>query len=164
MSTLCAAVPPPRSWRGGALLSAIGLFFILTRTAVASPPQPVIHMLSNAGMAPFAVHVHALDSNLGAGSSLTARYQWDFGDPQGAYNTLEGFNAAHLYDAPGTYTVTLTVTNEEGFSAQAAASVTVSSDTRVRIHVAANGSDSNDGHSSTNPIRTFAHAMELVDE
>jgi YVTN family beta-propeller protein len=54
----------------------------------------------------------------GSGSSDTdgtvARYDWDFGDGE----TLEDGGPAptHLYAEPGTYTVTLTVTDDEGCS------------------------------------------------
>ncbi|HWE96497.1 MAG TPA: hypothetical protein VG269_21220 [Tepidisphaeraceae bacterium] len=39
----------------------------------------------------------------GNGALLTA----DFGDPAGAFNVLRGYNAAHVYDAPGVYKLTL---------------------------------------------------------
>ncbi|MDB5302359.1 MAG: hypothetical protein JWO87_4022, partial [Phycisphaerales bacterium] len=32
---------------------------------------------------------------------------FDFGDPKGAFNRLTGFNAAHVYDKPGAYTLTV---------------------------------------------------------
>jgi hypothetical protein len=44
-------------------------------------------------------------------------YMWDFGDSfsKGANsNSLEGFNAAHVFEQPGTYIVTLTVKNSAG--------------------------------------------------
>lgn len=34
-------------------------------------------------------------------------FRWDFGDEQGDYNLLGGFNAAHLYERPGSYIVSL---------------------------------------------------------
>ena len=37
-------------------------------------------------------------------------YEWDFGDG----NTATGVNPTHVYDGPGTYTVTLTVTDHAG--------------------------------------------------
>jgi hypothetical protein len=39
----------------------------------------------------------------GNGALLSA----DFGDPAGLFNTLRGYNAAHVYDAPGSYKLTL---------------------------------------------------------
>ncbi|MFQ5857373.1 MAG: PKD domain-containing protein [Anaerolineae bacterium] len=65
-------------------------------------------------MAPLAVNVHGLDSDLGAGSPITARYAWDFGDntPSSQFNHLVGYGGAHIYDEPGTYTITLNIVVE----------------------------------------------------
>jgi len=40
---------------------------------------------------------------------LDTRFNWNFNDTNAPYNTLTGFNAAHVYDTPGTYTATLTL-------------------------------------------------------
>ena len=85
-------------------------------------------ILSTQGMAPFAVHVHGLDTSLGAGDPLTALYEWDFDDPSGDYDTLVGWSAAHVYDEPGTYTLTLKVTNHNGLSDVASVQVHVAAD------------------------------------
>src|SRR5262245_59027639 len=53
-------------------------------------------------------------TSFGSGEAVTSRFQWDFGDPQGAYNRLPGFNAAHVYQKPGRYKVKLHVTNDAG--------------------------------------------------
>ena len=51
-----------------------------------------------------------------------ACHQWDFGDPaSGASNTrtdlvLGGLSVTHTYTAPGVYTVTLTVSDDDGFA------------------------------------------------
>jgi PKD repeat protein len=46
-------------------------------------------------------------------------YAWDFGDPgSGSSNTSTAKNPTHTYDDPGTYTVTLTVTNDVGANTQ----------------------------------------------
>src|SRR5213079_2248728 len=80
----------------------------------AGAPSALITAQETSIAAGHAVHVHALNSQLGAGTALTARYEWNFGDSSGKYNTLVGFNAAHVYDTPGSYTVTLKITNEAG--------------------------------------------------
>ena len=58
----------------------------------------------------------AIGADLGVGTPLTARYQWDFGDTTSGsqFDQLPGFNAAHVYDVPGLYTITLTITNQAG--------------------------------------------------
>jgi PKD repeat protein len=91
----------------------------------APAPVPAITLLSNSGQAPFTVHAHGLASTLGVGDASTARYEWNFGNADGDYNTLVGFNAAHVYDQPGQYTITLKVTNQAGKPALATATVTV---------------------------------------
>jgi len=45
--------------------------------------------------------------------ALVEAYQWDFGDGQTAGGWYES-GASHAYDKPGSYTVTLTMTDEEG--------------------------------------------------
>jgi PKD repeat protein len=126
-------------------------------------PSPRITVLTPVtGMAPLTVHVHALDSDLGIGGALTGRYEWDFGDAEGRFSALEGWNAAHVYDRPGTYTLTLRLTNHRGGTATATQPVTVLPDTRARVYVSAAGNDAGLGASPASPVRTFARAMQLV--
>ena len=108
-----------------------------------------------------AVFVQALNSTLNAGTPLTARYEWDFGDAGSRYNALVGFNASHVYDRPGTYTVTLRVFNENRKSDTATTTVTVKPDNRRVIYVSNSGSDSAAG-TWDQPIKTWARASELV--
>ena len=74
----------------------------ITGRVVSNPTVVITTPYGTSGMAPFAVHAYALDSNLGAGTPLTATYEWDFGDPNGKYNKLRGWNVAHVYDNSGT--------------------------------------------------------------
>ena len=48
--------------------------------------------------------------HLGTSDALNTLYQWNFGDSGSAYNTLTGYNAGHIYQTAGTYTLTLTMT------------------------------------------------------
>ncbi len=43
-------------------------------------------------------------------------WQWDFGDPSSASNSSTAQNPAHDYTAAGNYTVTLAVTDDDGFA------------------------------------------------
>ena len=135
----------------------------IARSAVAAAPNAVITPVSLDGMAPFTVHAHALNSSLGSGDALTTHFAWEFGDPAGAYNELVGWNAAHTYDAPGAYTIVLTVTNQDGESSRTTATVHVAPDTRRIIYVSAAGSDGADGSSPTQAVRTYARGLQLLD-
>jgi PKD repeat protein len=53
------------------------------------------------------------------GSSAIVNYHWDFGDGKTADETDQGGNTNHIYDDPGTYQVTLTVTDANGLKATA---------------------------------------------
>ena len=74
------------------------------------PPVAVISNLEYAGVAPFRVHLiggRSFDLD-GAIRSMT----WDFGDGTGG----QGTEVSKLYTVPGTYSATLTVTDDEGLS------------------------------------------------
>ena len=109
-----------------------------------------------------ATHFSALASTLNAGGPETARYEWDFGDPDGPYNQLVGFNAGHVYDRPGTYTVTLRVFNEGRKSDTATTTVTVRNAERRELYVSADGDDSNPG-TWDRPFRTAAKVARVLD-
>ena len=78
-----------------------------------SAPVPAIALFANSSsiIAGQAVHAEVDPANtvLGSGTAVTANYKWDFGDTtSGSVNdVLPGFNAAHVYSTPGTYTLTL---------------------------------------------------------
>lgn len=66
------------------------------------------------------------------GNSANLTYAWNFGDPaSGAANTSTTFYPVHVYAATGTYTVSLTVTDEDGL-----ASATVTKDIQVTVNQA----------------------------
>jgi PKD repeat protein len=130
----------------------------------ASTPTPVITATLKSIQAGHAIHVNALGSTLRAGSPITTNYEWDFGDPGSKYNTLVGYNAAHLYEQPGTYTVRLKVTNQAGKSATTSTSVTIAAAGRKVYYVSSSsGSDSNTG-TSDRPLKTFAKAVSKLDD
>lgn len=141
---------------------AVAAAALVTAGSAAAAPEPVITAIAVEGTAPFTVHVHGLATGLEAGSPLTARYAWDFGDDGADFDRLVGFNAGHVYDAPGAYTVTLTVTDETGAAAAATLAVTVLPDDRPRVHVAADGDDGADGATPATAVRTLARAAQLT--
>lgn len=128
-----------------------------------STPSAVISVVGSTSVpAGHAIHVNGLSSSLNAGSPLTARYDWNFGDSGSKYNTLVGFNAAHTYERPGTYTITLRVTNEGGRSDTTTRTVTIGNANRKVIYVSNGGSDSNSGGSEGSAVRSLDRAFSLA--
>lgn len=88
-------------------------------------PTAVIAATPTSGTAPVTV------SFSGAGSSdpdgTIASYAWDFGDG----TTGSGMSASKTYSAAGTYTATLTVSDNRGGTASATRSITVSAPARL---------------------------------
>jgi hypothetical protein len=142
-------------------------------------PAPVITVLNSTSqrMAPHTVFVHATNSYLGNMSYLwqRAKLSWDFGDTSGSPLTTtdprtgrivdvsreqEGFNAAYVYQTPGTYTIRLRITNEVGQSAETTTQVTVAANTRsVRYVDAVAGNDTFDGATPATAWRSYATAV-----
>lgn len=129
-------------------------------TAVA--PTPLIVALATTVSAGNAIHVNAMSSTLGAGTPLTARYEWDFGDATGKYNKLVGYNAAHIYDTPGTYTISLRIYNEARGTAMRTMTVTITPAARGAIYISPTGNDANDGSTTATAVRTVARADALL--
>jgi hypothetical protein len=141
---------------GGSLISNVPNYKASTTLAH-------IDILEPNGMAGHTVHVNGLNSTLKVGDPLSSKYQWDFGDANSRFDTLTGFNAAHVYENAGTFTVTLTVTDSAGNVSVAKGTVTISADTRRKIYVdTVAGSDSNTGATPTLAVATAARAAELM--
>ena len=99
------------------------------------PPAASLVVTRTSGVAPLAVSFDATGST----SLLTSRpfhdlhYHWDYGDPDsGAWSTSRksknedlGAIGGHVYETPGVYTATLTVTDSSGASSQATVEITV---------------------------------------
>lgn len=85
------------------------------------------------------------------------KYEWDFGDGS---DPFFGFNAAHVYDDPGVYTATLTVTDALGNVAIDTIDVEVLPRDGTTYYVdSVNGNDSNSGTSPSEAWRTATHAF-----
>ena len=139
-----------------------GIFGLSTAVAaVTAPSAPNIITLA-AAQAPAVVHVSVFegddtDESLSP-DRLVARYAWDFGDSHGRFNTLPGWNAAHVYDQPGDYTVSLTITDGQGVASTRRASFHIGRSTRRRIYVSLAGDDASEGPES-DPVRTLARML-----
>lgn len=125
-------------------------------------PSVSVNALSRTVSAGQAVHVSGLGTVLKSGVLSDATFEWDFGDPSGRHNRLNGFNAAHVYEKPGTYTVRLRVTDVAGRSSTASLAVRVVAPSRKVIYVSNAGSDNNSGLSTSSPVKTAAKAFSLL--
>ncbi len=82
--------------------------------AVDSSPLAVISASVAAGECPLSVSFDGIDSVASSGTRLV-NYSWNFGeDSTDEESSGEGEVVTHVYSVPGTYTVTLTVTDSSG--------------------------------------------------
>ena len=85
-------------------------------------------------------------------------YLWDFGDGS---PPMSGFNAAHVYETPGNYTATLTITGQGGATATATIPINVRPRDGTTYYVdAVTGNDGNSGTSPQQAWRTASHALK----
>jgi PKD repeat protein len=84
------------------------------------PPTAGFYSTRQSGEPPLDVDVYAWYSSDPDGSIVS--YVWDFGDGASA----SGYKASHTYTNLGTYTITLTVTDNDGATDDAAKQVSVS--------------------------------------
>jgi len=136
----------------------------VTPVSVASgqAPKAVIDTLAGPRITGIVVNVDGLSSSIGTGTCITSNYAWDFGDAGSQFNQLTGFNAAHVYDKPGSYTITLTVTNEAGLVSKTTQQVSIAASARSQIYVdSASGSDSNRGTQNA-PLQSLAAAFAQI--
>lgn len=79
-------------------------------------------------------------------SGANQTYRWTLGDG----TTASGRNVTHRYDEPGTYEITLNVTDEHGRSDEAMASLTVSAPENSTSNGTTNGDTDQAGENDTN--------------
>lgn len=119
------------------------------------------NMSSLKGYAPLPVFLEGWSSSP---RTDIVEYEWNFNDASayaGNPNILKTFNGAHVYERPGTYTATLTVTDKNGKKSEPA---------RVTVEVlprggktfyvdSINGNDTNDGLTPTTAWKTADKAF-----
>lgn len=145
------------------------------------PVLPMQTALTTTGVNPQAVFFDAtIDSTLITPPDRNGRkvweefkYEWNFGDPaSGVWSTSNksknrayGYTAAHVYESPGTYTATLTITTDSGASHTYAQIITIS-DAEViysgkTFYVANSGLDTNPG-TQASPFASFGKAVQIM--
>jgi hypothetical protein len=138
------------------------LLMLLVGAAPAGPAWPSFRILFSQGVVPCALHVDATQFPLTAGTPLTARYDWDFGDAGSRYDRLSGFVAAHLYQRPGRYRISLAVTDQAGVTQSAFATVVLTPSDRRDFFVSPDGDDLAPGNSPEAPLRTAEAALKHI--
>jgi hypothetical protein len=124
----------------GALFAGVCAFLSLAAHAAPDAQFRATPVQGDPCVAPCAVHFDAIGDGASATTDPvfsrefhTLLFEWDFGDPDAGTWSLTGADkdralgaiAGHLYTAPGTYSVTLTVTNPVGETSVAEAEVEV---------------------------------------
>ncbi len=153
---------------------------------ITNPPGggnlPMLAAHRTSGVAPLAVlfDVTAASSSVIQPASVSGmpdfasfHYQWDFGDVASgnwavnnrSKNRAAGHVAAHLFETPGNYTITLDVTNTSGVATRYQQSITVQNPETVyansTFYLASNGNDNNPG-TLASPFRTWEHAVDVL--
>src|SRR6476620_7792760 len=83
------------------------------------PPVAVVNATPTSGLAPLSVSFNGSGSSDSDGT--IASYSWDFGDSTNA----NGVTTSHTYNAAGSYTARLTVTDDDGAVSSATVVITV---------------------------------------
>ena len=97
------------------------------------PPTALESASPTSGTAPLAVSFSATGSSDPDGT--IAAYNWNFGDG----TTGSGVNASHTYTTSGTFTATLSVTDNSGATSTTSAIITVGAATSGQLHVSSVG-------------------------
>lgn len=122
-----------------------------------------IEVFTDTGMVPFTVLFNAKDSTPVSGEIV--RYEWDFNESNSDYaETDEGRMVGHRFDTAGDYTVNLTVIDSAGNTQTGSQVIHVVAvpGNAATYYVAANGSDSNNGTSTSTPFLTIDRASTAL--
>lgn len=121
------------------------------------------------GVAPLYVFFDATSSSgLSEGNDLVnSDFSWNFDqndtDPNGNWEITKGMVAGHVFEAPGTYEVSCTLTAPDGTTDTETISITVTEFSGTTYYVSEDGSDGNDGLSEANAWQTAQFAFQQID-
>ena len=157
----------------GILVVIIVLICVALSTTIVFGSDTMDACLRTSGVAPFMVQcdaTRAWQPHVACESWSTTHFDWNFGDSDSATyvtgakkNQDGGYHAAHVYEAAGTYVVTLTITHAtDGDTSPVietrTQTISVASENDVyassTIFVAASGDDGNPG-TEASPIKTW---------
>ena len=110
------------------------------------------------GIAPLSVFFDGTGSE---GDFINANFFWDFDDPSGSHNTAKGFVAAHVFETPGTYNVSVNVTDIGGNQSTQNISIEVTAFSGTAYYVAAGGDDNGPG-SEDRPFGTVEKGLSML--
>ncbi|MHB1139715.1 MAG: PKD domain-containing protein [Microthrixaceae bacterium] len=119
-------------------------------------PVAVLGASTTSGIAHLAVDFDATGSSDADGTIVG--YAWDFGDG----NTSTDAAPNHLYTVAGSYDVELTITDDDGLTANATTTVTATDGADAR-YVASTGSDVGGCQASATPCQTVQYAVNQAD-
>ena len=131
---------------------------------------PVIQADRTVGVAPLSVYFSASETaGLSQGDYVNAQFNWNFDkygtNPNADYTVASGFNAAHVFEEPGIYTVEVEAVDMAGEIAFSEVTIEVldfhADPSSVTYYFSTTGNDSNPG-TIDSPKRTLAHAVSLL--
>jgi len=103
---------------GGALGAAAGYYLCGAEQIPPQAPQARAAANPSSGVAPLSVELRGVGDDA---DGQVVDYAWDLGDG----STASGANVSHRYASPGSYTARLTVTDNDGLTGSATASIRV---------------------------------------
>ncbi|MBI4559702.1 MAG: PKD domain-containing protein [Candidatus Hydrogenedentes bacterium] len=146
---------------GMGLISSLPAFALDAAITVAASKWYASHLPAYGGLTPTRAYAPLPVFFEGWASTPRAEimdYTWDFGDGSPAFH---GFNTAHVFENPGIYTVTLTVTDNVGATNDETIQIEALARDGVTYYVdAALGNDANPGTGpGTDAWKTATHAL-----